>query len=39
MIDNMDYTEETMGVAEIDYPGSHKGPKPEDDIEFFLEWS
>jgi len=27
-----------MGVPEVAYPGSKKGPKPTDDMEAFTEW-
>lgn len=27
-----------MGVKEVFYPGSKKGPRPEDDIKTFTEW-
>lgn len=29
------FTEETMGIKEVFYPGSKKGPNPEDDPKSF----
>lgn len=38
MLDNIDFTTETMGVPKVFYPGSKKGPAPEDDMDSFIQW-
>ncbi|KRX09789.1 hypothetical protein PPERSA_02661 [Pseudocohnilembus persalinus] len=38
IVENIDFTPDTMGVKEIFYPGSKKGRAPADDMETFGEW-